>query len=522
VLYEGRQIFFGKAGDARAYFEALGFDCPEQQTTADFLTSMTSPVERIVRPGWEHKTPRTADDFAAAWKASRYRASVLDEVDRYVEQHPFDGEHHDHFSASRRIDQSNMQRRRSPFNLSYFEQIKINLWRSFQLLKGDPSITLTMLVSNVFIGLITASVFFNLPTTSASFFRRTTLLFVVILVNALSSMLEIMTLYEKRKIVEKHARYAFYHPSAEALAAMVCDLPYKITNALLMNTTIYFMCNLRREPGPYFFFLLFSFVVTLSMSMLFRLIGSTTKSIAQAMAPASVILLALILYTGFAIPPAYMQVWLGWLRWINPMFYGLESVFLNEFVGRQFPCSSFVPSGPGYESILPDERVCTVVGAVPGETFVDGAAYLKGAFGFVNSHRWRNLALIIVFMLFFMGLHLLATEYVASERSKGEVLVFTREAVTDKTSKEKGSGDVELGARAPARQAQGSSESDTDDSADVERQTSVFHWKDVCYDIKIKGEPRRILDNVDGWVKPGTLTALMASDAPRPYIRHGD
>ena len=32
---------------------------------------------------------------------------------------------------------------------------------------------------------------------------------------------------------------------------------------------------------------------------------------------------------------------------------------------------------------------------------------------------------------------------------------------------------------------------------------------DVCYDIKIKGEPRRILDHVDGWVKPGTLTALM-------------
>lgn len=27
--------------------------------------------------------------------------------------------------------------------------------------------------------------------------------------------------------------------------------------------------------------------------------------------------------------------------------------------------------------------------------------------------------------------------------------------------------------------------------------------------IKIKGEPRRILDHVDGWVKPGTLTALM-------------
>ena len=51
----------------------------------------------------------------------------------------------------------------------------------------------------------------------------------------------------------------------------------------------------------------------------------------------------------------------------------------------------------------------------------------------------------------------------------------------------------------------------TDTSAVIQEQTAVFHWKNVCYDIKIKSETRRILDNVDGWVRPGTLTALMVS-----------
>ena len=49
---------------------------------------------------------------------------------------------------------------------------------------------------------------------------------------------------------------------------------------------------------------------------------------------------------------------------------------------------------------------------------------------------------------------------------------------------------------------------EVDDSI-IQRQTSVFSWKDVIYDVKIKKETRRILDHVDGWVKPGTLTALM-------------
>jgi ATP-binding cassette subfamily G (WHITE) protein 2 (PDR) len=54
----------------------------------------------------------------------------------------------------------------------------------------------------------------------------------------------------------KHNRYALYHPSAEALSSLIVDLPYKITNSLVVNSTLYFMTNLRREPGPFFFFLL--------------------------------------------------------------------------------------------------------------------------------------------------------------------------------------------------------------------------------------------------------------------------
>jgi ABC-type multidrug transport system ATPase subunit len=45
--------------------------------------------------------------------------------------------------------------------------------------------------------------------------------------------------------------------------------------------------------------------------------------------------------------------------------------------------------------------------------------------------------------------------------------------------------------------------------AAIQPQTDVFTWRDVSYDIEIKGEPRRLLDHVSGWVKPGTLTALM-------------
>ena len=44
---------------------------------------------------------------------------------------------------------------------------------------------------------------------------------------------------------------ASYHSSAEAYASMITDLPYKILSSIINNLTLYFMTNLRREPGQY-------------------------------------------------------------------------------------------------------------------------------------------------------------------------------------------------------------------------------------------------------------------------------
>ena len=173
-----------------------------------------------------------------------------------------------------------------------------------------------MLIGNFFEAIIIASIFFNLPANTSSFFARGAVLFLMVLLNAFGSLIEIIGLYAKRAIVEKHNRYALYHPSAEALASLLVDMPYKITNAIFVNSTLYFMANLRREAGAYFFFLLLSFTLTLSMSMFFRLFASITKTLAQALSPACIVLLGMTLYTGFTIPVEYMRGWASWLRFI--------------------------------------------------------------------------------------------------------------------------------------------------------------------------------------------------------------
>lgn len=60
---------------------------------------------------------------------------------------------------------------------------------------------------------------------------------------------------------------------------MLTDMPYKIANAITFNLALYFLSNLRREPGAFFFYILITFTLTLAMSMLFRFIASVSRSL---------------------------------------------------------------------------------------------------------------------------------------------------------------------------------------------------------------------------------------------------
>lgn len=91
VLYEGKQIFFGRTDKAKVYFQNMGFICADRQTTGDFLTSMSQPSERIVREGFEHTVPRTSVDFALRWKDSPDRRALLVEIDEYERENPIGG-----------------------------------------------------------------------------------------------------------------------------------------------------------------------------------------------------------------------------------------------------------------------------------------------------------------------------------------------------------------------------------------------------------------------------------------------
>ncbi|PYH99303.1 hypothetical protein BO71DRAFT_394369 [Aspergillus ellipticus CBS 707.79] len=507
VLYEGRQIYMGPASEAKAFFEQQGWECPARQTTGDFLTSVTNTQERRPRPGMEDRVPRTPDEFEAYWHRSPEYQKMLSEVASYEKQYPLhtnpttDTEFHERKRAA----QANHTRPNSSFLLSVPMQVKLNTRRAYQRLWNDIQSTMTTVIGQIVMALIIGSVYYNSPADTAAFTSKGAVLFFAVLLNALTAMSEINSLYAQRPIVEKQASYAFYHPATEAIAGVVSDIPVKFVLAVAFNIIIYFMANLRREPAQFFLYFLISFMVMFVMSAVFRTMAAITKTVSQAMTLAGVLILALVVYTGFVIPVPSMHPWLGWIHYINPIYYAFEILIATEFHGREFPCSSFIPS---YADMDGTSFICSTSGSTAGSKFVSGDQYIAVNFEYYYSHVWRNFGIIIAFLIAFMAIYFAATELNSSTTSTAEVLVFNRSQIPAfKRNQGSKSSDVENGIELNA--VKETSADGAGDLAALARQEDIFTWRDVSYDVDIKGETRRLLDHVSGWVKPGTLTALM-------------
>ncbi|KAK6075343.1 ABC-2 type transporter [Seiridium cupressi] len=505
VLYEGRQIYFGPARNARAFFEKQGWLCPPRQTTGDFLTSITNASERTARPGMEESVPRTPDEFERYWRQSPEFQALQKQITQYQEQHPMDKAGHSLslLRQQKNASQAKHVRPKSPYLISVPMQIALNTKRAYQRIWGDRSALTTTLVSQIIIALIVGSVFYGTPDASAGFQSKASAIFLAVLVNGLATISEIINLYDQRPIVEKQVSYAFYHPSTEAIAGIVSDIPIKFAQATLFNIIFYFMVGLGRTPSQFFLFFLITYICTFAMAGIFRTMAAITKTASQALALAGVLILALVIYTGFTISVPLMHPWFSWIRFLNPLFWGFEILMANEFHGRNFVCSGIVPA---YSPLVGDSWICSTVGAVAGQDFVSGDAYIAASYQYYYSHVWRNFGIILAFLIFFMALYFVASELNSSTSSTAEALVYQRGHVPAHLRKGAGGSAVdEEMAAAPETGA----EADTGDMRAIEPQTDIFTWQDVVYDIEIKGEPRRLLDHVSGWVKPGTLTALM-------------
>ncbi|KAF2804985.1 uncharacterized protein BDZ99DRAFT_511487 [Mytilinidion resinicola] len=510
LLYQGYQIWFGEIDDARKYFTEIGFEALPRQTTAEFLISITDPKSARVRMGYQHRVPRNAEEFVKIWKSSAAYKHMLTEFNEQEQRFPEDDEEsYQRLKDHQVVEKTPFTRNHSAYTLNLGMQFLITLNRGYQRLVGNWIYYLVMTTTMVVIPIIIGSMFYNIPEDASGFISRGGMIFFSLLFNVIINFAETSAQFAQRPIVEKQNSYAMYHPFVDSLATGVVQYPLKLFNIAMFSAIVYFVAHLKREAGPLFIFMAFTYIISISMTGLFRTIAIFVNSMETALACTGLAMLPLAIYSGYVIPRPSMHPWFKWISYINPVYYANEAQMAVEFHGRRAPCTTLVPSGPGYEHVKLANQVCAVVGAKPGQAFVSGDEYVKLSFDFEYAHVWRNLGVCIAFFVLFTITSALAVEYKKSASTKSEFLVFRKTTkVSSKVSGNPRKRDIEQPHRGVELDV---ITEEKRESIAIERSDDIFCWRNLCYDIEIKGVPRRLLDNVQGFVEPGTLTALVGA-----------
>ena len=190
---------------------------------------------------------------------------------------------------------------------------------------------------------------------------------------------------------------------------------------------------------------------------------------------------------------------------------------VNEFTySIQCSPSQIVPFNQARDAAF---QSCAFAGNKPGFLVVEGSDYLSASFGYSHTHLWRNVGVIIAFTALYIIPTIVASELLPFAGGGGAATVFapTKRAKRAVRQSQVQRDDLEgnfvkgthagnpLDLVAKRSGSDGTAQNSTSDAEKNHRdldQKSIFTWKDVTYTI----DGHQLLDNIDGYVKPGEMT----------------
>ncbi|KAI8340374.1 ABC-2 type transporter-domain-containing protein [Choanephora cucurbitarum] len=503
LLDDGYCLYFGPTSQAKEYFENLGFYCPPRKSIPDFLTGICNPIEREIKPGYEDSVPLTASQFQARFYESSIYKAMMHELDEY-EQSFQNKNYEDNFKIAMEEEHQKRASKTSPYVASFYQQVKALTIRQYHLLIKDQQALISRYGTILIQSLITASCFYNLPNDGSGAFSRSGAVFFSVLFNALVSQSELVNFLMGRPVLEKHKQYALYRPSAFYIAQVIMDIPYAIAQVLLFELCAYFIMGLNLSAARFFTFFIGLFFINMCMNGFFRFFGAITSSFFFATQFSGIVLISIISYSGYVIPYPEMHPWLYWIYWLSPIAYGYKTLLINEMKGQRYSCEGIgnaVPSGPGYDDW--NYKVCTMTGGNPGENFVLGDNYLMNKLWWDSNHLWApDFVAVTGFFILFTIMICLAMEF----KGSNAVGSLTKLYIPGKAPKQRSEEETN-----ELRRKHTSHIDAMDQTMEIVTTGTTFSWQNVNYTVPIKGGELQLLNNINGIVKPGHLTALMGS-----------
>src|SRR3954467_4441841 len=99
------------------------------------------------------------------------------------------------------------------------------------------------------------------------------------------------------------------------------------------------MAGLTLSASSFFIFYLLVVLGQATMAVFFRTLGCISRDMEFALRLAAILIMLMILTSGYMVPYKDISACIKWFFWLNPLAYDFSALMLNEFDGLKLQCT---------------------------------------------------------------------------------------------------------------------------------------------------------------------------------------
>ncbi|KAL4583820.1 hypothetical protein LXL04_008404 [Taraxacum kok-saghyz] len=326
LLSESQIVYQGPREHVLEFFMSCGFMCPDRKGTADFLQEVTSRKDQEQYWADRSKPYRyiPVSEFAQQFKHFHVGEKLNNEL-----LVPYD-----------KTLSHNAALVFQKYMVSKTELLKASWNKEWLLLKRNRFIYIFKSVQFIIIAFIGMTLFF-----------RTTMntrdeedgpiyigaLLLSLLINFYNGLAEIsLTIIIRLPVIFKQRDLLFHPPWAYTLPTILLRVPISIFESISWLAILYYGVGFAPEASRFFKHLLVVFMIQNVAGGLFRLIAGLCRTMNNANAGGTLVLLLVFFLGGIIIPKTQIPDPWEWGYWVSPLSYGFNAFAVNEFLAPRW------------------------------------------------------------------------------------------------------------------------------------------------------------------------------------------
>lgn len=309
LLTQGRVVYHGTMDNSVAYFESVGFPCPEKFTPSDYYMMLLQDkvTSYVLIKRWRKflkygpRTPHTA----ALRLAPNLKASPTAQfLDSYIEK----------------------------FGSSWWVQFSEVLKRSAVEVSRNRLYIMANAIQTLFFAFLMGLLFINMKDDISGVQDRSGFLFMLVMDRAMGpAFIQINAFHEIRAVYLREQRAGAYSPFIFLLGRSLAELPIQLTFTILEATILYFFVGLHLSASCFFVFLGAIVLLSQVATGLGFAVSCSFSNLIVASAVAPLILLPLSVAGGLFASTDRLRPYWYWLEKPSLIRQAYIIVMKNEF-----------------------------------------------------------------------------------------------------------------------------------------------------------------------------------------------